>query len=56
MNHYDTRETAYKNGYEQGQLDVEKKYKSHLKKLVKIYKELEKLIEEVKYYEDAKGY
>ena len=41
MNPYNARETAYKNGYEQGRLDVEKEYKSHLKKLVKIYKELE---------------
>lgn len=56
MNPYDACEVAYKNGYEQGHLDVEKEYKSHLKKLVKIYKELKTLIEEVKYYEDAKRY
>ena len=48
MNPYDACETAYKNGYEQRHLDAEKEYKSRLKKLVKIYKELEKLIDEVK--------
>ena len=46
MNNFDAFELAYKNGYEQGRLDAEKEYKSRLKKLVKIYKELEKLIEE----------
>ena len=50
MNPYDACETAYKNSYEQRHLDVEKEYESHLKKLVKIYKELEKLNKIIQYW------
>ena len=38
MNPYNARETAYKNGYEQGRLDAEKEYKSRLKSLLKFIK------------------